>query len=677
MIQPGLERISRLLQNVQFPWKAVHVAGTNGKGSICGLTSHLLTRRCIKNGRFTSPHLVNRWDCININSEPVSEREFRKVEDHFINLNQRENINASEFELLTATAFTLFNENKVDVGVIEVGMGGKLDATNILNNQVVSVIAKIARDHQGFLGDTLEEIASHKAGILRPNVPYLVNPMNDIWVHQVIEDYAREIGAGPRILVDTQELSSTLFKSAYFKAFAEGKLPYQLDNAVMAFLAYLQVLRSMDLSADWKQNVKILKGLKNKTVLQGRQHSVKVPVVFGSFRQVLVDGAHNEDAADTLRDYVKKKLEGRPPSKKYESVDSNGKWPITWVIAMTEGRDPRAFLRKLLKPGDNIITTSFNPVEGMPWVKPLDPKVLLSVAKELRPDITGLAIPKRGVYRALCAAKYLSPSAHIVLTGSLYLVGDFFREHQVAQEGLLNNAEFPSIRQIDMDEKERVEAALLEKVAERQSEDDNKQAISRPVRIGVKIRESEEAKQLRLEIERLEEEMKSFGFGEFTPQSTPSLPPAKVTFPESVESTVPIRPTNRTFDSRTSVAFPDRQIDGSEGNAPARNPLIRYHEVDRPKVEYPAEEHNVRSQDFRAFDPKSVTATNFAKSSLPERSSYKGEKRVRATKSSHTLSKSGHINDSEGRKKTKFVKKQRSSSAPAGGEYMFHYPESV
>jgi folylpolyglutamate synthase/dihydrofolate synthase len=108
----------------------------------------------------------------------VSEREFLKVEDHYKRLNERNQINASEFELLTATAFTLFNENKVDVGIIEVGMGGKLDATNILNNQVVSVISKVARDHENFLGNTLEEIASHKAGILRPNVPFIVTRLS-------------------------------------------------------------------------------------------------------------------------------------------------------------------------------------------------------------------------------------------------------------------------------------------------------------------------------------------------------------------------------------------------------------------------------------------------------------------------------------------------------------------
>ncbi|KAF2635865.1 FolC bifunctional protein [Massarina eburnea CBS 473.64] len=448
MIQPGLERIGQLLKNVQFPWKSIHVAGTNGKGSVCMAASHFLTRRTIRNGRFTSPHLVDRWDCIEINGKPVFEQEFRKVEDHFIQLNERDSIGASEFELLTATAFQLFNDKKVEVGVIEVGMGGKLDATNILNNQVVSVISKIAREHQNFLGTSLEEIAQHKAGILRPNVPYLVNPMNEWNVKHVIDDYAKEIGAAPRILLDTPELHHTLFKTKDWLRCIANMLPFQRDNIVLAYLAFLEALKS--LHASTRKAPQLVFSLRHKA-FPGRLQELTCPPVFTTPRRtVMVDGAHNPDSAARLAEWVRK--HGR---KRWEST-----YPITWVLAMTEGKDVRRFLRNILEPGDNVVTTTFGPVDGMPWVKPMDPQELSRIAKEAEPGVTSIHVPVSGTFRALCAAKYLAGHrAPIVLTGSLYLVGDFMRLRRQYDE----DPECLPMRSIDSEEKRRVNMALSRK----------------------------------------------------------------------------------------------------------------------------------------------------------------------------------------------------------------------
>lgn len=452
----------------------------------------------------------------------MSEQEFLKFENHFKRLSERENINASEFELLTATAFALFTERKVDVGIIEVGMGGKLDATNILNNQVVSVISKIARDHQGFLGNTLEEIASHKAGILRPNVPYIVNPMNEFNVNKVIEEYAKEVGAGPRILVDSPELREDVFNTAFWRTFSEELLPFQQDNAILAFLAYLQVLKSLELSDNIGKSVRMLSKLKRKRPMPGRQQVLHVPIVFGSRRDVLIDGAHNPDAAETLKAYVDKKLRSKPMSGVHNKPNKDGKFPITWVLAMTEGKDPREVLRKLLRPGDNVITTEFGPVDGMPWVKPMDPNVLLSVALEVRPGITGLVVPKRGAYRALCAAKYISKSAHIVVAGSLYLIGDLLREHEVGKECVKKREDFPSIREIDQDERARVQAFLEKRPRNEGSRSPRTKEQSRPSSRAdydaIHLRElpphtedeSEEARKLRIETAQLEQEMQSY-----------------------------------------------------------------------------------------------------------------------------------------------------------------------
>ncbi|KAF2872581.1 hypothetical protein BDV95DRAFT_570121 [Massariosphaeria phaeospora] len=458
MIQPGLERIGLLLKHVQFPWKSIHVAGTNGKGSICLLASTFLRRKNIPVGTFTSPYTIDRWDCISINGEPVKEHNFRRVENHFKILNERDKINASEFEILTATAFEMFNNAKIKVGVVEVGMGGKLDATNILNNQVVSVISKIAHDHQSFLGTTLPAIAHHKAGILRPSVPYIVNPVNEFAVQDVIDAHAKEIGAGPRLSVDTPSLRQELFSTIYWQKFAEGKMPWQRDNAV---LAYLAVRKYCEVTNESTARLREMLSKMNKLTLPGRQQMQTVPPVFGNPRaRILVDGAHNRDASEALSSYVFKHFRARRRNSNTVHYPENG-WPITWVVAMSEGRDPRSFLFPLLQPGDNIIATTFGPVDGMPWVKPMDPQAILKAAKECTFPITRLCIPVRGAMRALCAAKYLAKEEEtvIVLTGSLYFVSELLREKQQfkSDPGFLN------MTLIDREERFRVNDFLSAK----------------------------------------------------------------------------------------------------------------------------------------------------------------------------------------------------------------------
>ncbi|KNG49298.1 folylpolyglutamate synthase, partial [Stemphylium lycopersici] len=389
-IHQGLERIAVLLRNVNFPWRAIHVAGTDGKGSICHYASSLLEGRGLKVGKFTSLHLVDRWDCISINGKPTEEKTFREVEKHFLNINARRQIDASPFEILTATAFTIFNDANVDVGVVEVGMGGRLDSTNILDNQAISVISKIARDHESFLGTILEEIALHKAGILRPNVPYLINSANEAGAINVIKDYATEIGAGPYLSTRSSNLENKLYGSPEWDRIRRAMASFQEENMEMAAVAVMQILASMEQAVEPADIAKSL--LANvKVQHHGRLEKIRVPPIFRDPAErrdhILVDGAHNPDAAIALDDFVRNNLRlGNTPSK---DRPQSG-WPVTWVLAMTEGKDAREYLAKLLKPGDKIVATTFGPVDGMPWVKPMDPKKLLEIAKYVEPQITGV-----------------------------------------------------------------------------------------------------------------------------------------------------------------------------------------------------------------------------------------------------------------------------------------------
>lgn len=375
---------------------------------------------------------MQRWDCISVNGKPVDELDFLKFERHYQAVNAKHEIGASPFEILTAVAFTIFNEQAVKVGVVEVGMGGKLDSTNILNNQAVSVISKIARDHEGFLGKTLTEIASHKAGILRPNVPYVVNSSNEPNVQSVIEDYAREVGAGPQLTTNSFKLDTLLYDNSRWRRATSTMMPFQIENLKLAAVAVTQALQTLDVKAKPAELGKLLLSNASKTH-PGRQEWVRVTPVFqdaGSKKnQVLVDGAHNPDAAEALETFVKNTVRyGQTPAK--ERPKSG--WPVTWVLAMTEGKDAQKYLATLLKPGDSVVTTSFGPVAGMPWVKPMDPKELLELARSVQPQITGVHVPLLGALRAISTAKYLSNRSAawspIVLTGSLYLVGDLHRE---------------------------------------------------------------------------------------------------------------------------------------------------------------------------------------------------------------------------------------------------------
>ncbi|KAF9693472.1 hypothetical protein EKO04_008203 [Ascochyta lentis] len=471
-IQPGLERIAALLKDVSFPWRAIHVAGTNGKGSICHYASSLLVGRGIEVGKFTSPHLVDRWDCISIRGKPIAEGTFRTIEGHFLKINATNHIGASPFEILTATAFTAFNDANVQVGVVEVGMGGTLDSTNILNNQAVSVISKIARDHEGFLGNTLSEIAAHKAGILRPNVPYLTTSANEANVINVINDYAKKIRAGPQLSTRSFRLEEEMYRSAQWASAIRNAPSFQKENIKLALVAAMQTMQSMGQKMQPSNTGKpLLANLKSRH--PGRQEMVRVPPVFRHANEkknhVLVDGAHNPDAAVALNEVVRDNLRY---SQTFAKSRPESGWPVTWVLAMTEGKDARDYLAKLLKPGDTVITTAFGPVDGMPWVKPMDPKKLLEVAKSVEPQITGMHVPVLGALRALSTAKYMVDQGldwtPIVLTGSLYFVGDFHRELRPRSSKTwwtdtdeVTTADRESMLKIHAEERARANAALF------------------------------------------------------------------------------------------------------------------------------------------------------------------------------------------------------------------------
>lgn len=407
MIELGLARVSRLLQQTPLAWKAIHIAGTNGKGSISAYLSHLLSTDGVRCGRFTSPHLIDRWDCITIDEKVVKESLFRQIEDQVKQRDQSLGIGASEFELLTATAFEIFNHEQVEIGVVEVGMGGRLDATNILNNVLVSVIAKIGLDHQAFLGSTIEDITREKAGILKSGVPCIIDNSNETAVLKTLSTRIQELGidavyASPEKVEDQLPALAQLFQKLDLE-------PHQKQNMCSAVLALRRALSTIrpDHNAD-----ALLPQLAN-VKWPGRLEEVSLQPLVTRKEPVLLDGAHNPQSADVLGKYVDRKL--RPQSG-----------DVTWVIAASSGKDLAGVFRSIIRPGDNVATAEFGPVDGMPWVTATNAAELAETVRSF-PEINQVKSFEGGLLPAIQWAADTACGQPLVIAGSLYLISDVHR----------------------------------------------------------------------------------------------------------------------------------------------------------------------------------------------------------------------------------------------------------
>lgn len=406
MIEPGLARISRLLQNTILPWRAIHVAGTNGKGSVCAYTSAMLTAGKVRCGRFTSPHLIDRWDCITIDEKTVDENVFREVEASVQARDKREDIRASEFELLTAAAFEIFAREKVEIGVVEVGLGGRHDATNILRHPLVTVITKIGKDHETFLGNSLEEIADQKAGIMKEGVPCVVDGTNISQVLRVFGENARKIDAGPIYCVsdDVNDSNSWIW----------NKLPrerFEAHQQINISLAIHAVKLALERTCSPLEILPLLEAIP-ETLWPGRLQFISIKDVTDRERHILLDGAHNAQSAEVLGSYVDAKLRGNGAT-------------VTWVLALSKGKNLPELLSRLVRSGDTIVASSFGPVDGMPWVQPVDVEEIVVAAGAL--DIPVQAHAATDTKHALCRATQISNNGPLVVAGSLYQVSDVFR----------------------------------------------------------------------------------------------------------------------------------------------------------------------------------------------------------------------------------------------------------
>lgn len=195
--KPGLERISELCRGLGDPQKKlkfIHVAGTNGKGSFCSMTSSVLRAAGYKVGLFTSPYIKEFNERMQINGENISYDELAKLTERVRPIAEAMSDKPTEFELITAIAFEYFAANNCDIVVLEAGLGGRLDSTNVITTPTLSVITGIALDHTAILGDTVEKIAAEKAGIIKRGVPVLYGGTDES-AAEVIKKRAATLGS--------------------------------------------------------------------------------------------------------------------------------------------------------------------------------------------------------------------------------------------------------------------------------------------------------------------------------------------------------------------------------------------------------------------------------------------------------------------------------------------------
>ena len=295
--KPGLERIKTLLDKLNNPQnslKFVHVAGTNGKGSFCKMLETALTLSGYKTGLFTSPYIKTFNERIQISGKNISDDDLAQITQFIKPIADQMEDKPTEFELITAIGLEYFKRQNCDIVVLEAGMGGRLDSTNIISTPVLSVITGIALDHTQFLGDTVEKIAQEKAGIIKENVPVLFGG-KDLSAKTVIEKTAKEKSA-PFKNVDYSNLSikemlltGSIFDYKEYKNMHISLLgAYQPENACVVIEA-VEILNKQGFNIP----IKALKEAFKNAYWPARFE------ILNSSPLVIFDGAHNPQGIET------------------------------------------------------------------------------------------------------------------------------------------------------------------------------------------------------------------------------------------------------------------------------------------------------------------------------------------------------------------------------------------
>ncbi len=414
-IKFGLDNVRTILSSFSNPhqkYPSVLVAGTNGKGSVCAMLTQILTGHGFRAGLFTSPHLIKPEERIRIGDRLISSKDFCRILtelktriDELI-MSKKLLSPPTYFEFLTCMAFLYFWEQKADIAILEVGMGGRFDATNVVE-PCVSVITTISGEHQKFLGENLSQIAFEKAGIVKPGVP-VVCGVEEAEAFETIERRAEELKApffgvfersGCFSIQKTDREHSFVYRSngEEYVFLPSLKGEYQGRNAAVAIVACEQ------LSARWRKlkKNKIIEGIE-KTKWEGRlEIASREPFI-------IFDGAHNVEGVQGLKKYIKDFL----PS------------PLILVFAVMRDKEIKKIADILFPLAEKVILTRF------PYFKAASPDDIETEASGYQDKI----IKEPDPLNALKLATHMAGSdGCVVVAGSLFLIGAIKKHGEVPQ----------------------------------------------------------------------------------------------------------------------------------------------------------------------------------------------------------------------------------------------------
>ena len=408
-IKFGLANIEAVLDAFGHPertFRSIHVAGTNGKGSVTAMAAAALTAAGYRTGRYTSPHLVSLSERFVVDGVPVARADLidvagqvRDVIDS-LRASGRLDVHPTFFEATTAIAFELFRRRGVEAAVVEVGLGGRLDATNVLH-PVATAITSIGFDHEQYLGRTLGAIAREKAGIVKPGVPVVVGEV-PVEALDAIRSQAAQVGAplvrardgvdARAIDLSTQRITLKSPSADYGEIALALRGAHQIENAIVA-VRLLEVAADRGLSAP---AAAIRRGLTDVR-WPGRLDVRRFP----DGRTAILDAAHNPEGATALAAFL---------SATYSRL------PI--VVAAMRDKDVAGILRPLAQAASLfIVTRASNP-------RSAEPEALASIVREIAPAAE-VAV-ERDVVSAVARAWKASPA--IVVAGSIFLLGDLYKE---------------------------------------------------------------------------------------------------------------------------------------------------------------------------------------------------------------------------------------------------------
>ncbi|WVF66837.1 hypothetical protein IAT40_001579 [Kwoniella sp. CBS 6097] len=462
-IDLGLQRMQALMSHLPpLSVPAVHLAGTNGKGSVSAILESCFMAAGLSVGRYNSPHLMEARDAIRINGRPPSQQAFLDATQVVETVNKQADISATTFEIATAAAYHLINnvQPPLDVMIIECGMGGAKDATNVIPDQlkIASALTAVGLDHVSFLGDTITKIAEEKAKIAVPGGLLVVGQQPNVdaiyaarkiaaekgaRVHEALRSMAIPHPAPPVSIKPFHRPAPNLIQTPLPAIFDSSRNPvgreyvidtefslggqHQLDNLSLA-LTILHAIRFDPRARSIQPKLDLL----NSRAIQvgvaraewaGRcsWHEWHDPVS-RSVVPVLVDGAHNSDSARMLRNYI-------------DSLSFVSRPKLRFVVGLSDspGKSIESVLEPLLRQGDEVVSVEFStPVEGMPWIKSVPLSNLhQAVSRLVGSDAVRETrmIGPRGLEEALrwTAQDMVEGDYLTVICGSLYLVADLYR----------------------------------------------------------------------------------------------------------------------------------------------------------------------------------------------------------------------------------------------------------